>query len=241
MIRSARLLVAGRSDGRGGKAHPPTRGSGPKSPGPLSVSGPHHRVFCPAGGPRPPQPPARPPAQAPEQHQQRPTGNRTLLTTVHGVYGARRHRLLPRRAPADVRYVRFAYSTHGALNPENFRKYQKKGHMAYMGLATWQAAPSPPLGSIRGVDGELPYLRGAQRVDIGGSVGTSSKGEPNMRSRFTGRLSLLILSFAIAMIVFPAVAFGETVASDGTTQASVPTIQSDKDDYDPGALVTLTG
>src|SRR5215218_5072998 len=108
--------------------------------------------------------------------------------------------------------------------------------MAYMGLATWQAAPSPPLGSIRGVDGELPYLRGAQRVDIGGSVGTSSKGEPNMRSRFTGRLSLLILSFAIAMIVFPAMASALTTDGSGTTTSLSPTIQSDKADYRPGEL-----
>ena len=62
-----------------------------------------------------------------------------------------------------------------------------------------------------------------------------------MRSRLTSRLSLLILSFAIAMIVFPAVAFGETVAPDGTTSASLPTIQSDKADYPPGGAVTLTG
>jgi hypothetical protein len=75
-------------------------------------------------------------------------------------------------------------------------------------------------------------------VDIGGSVGTSSKGEKNMRSRLTSRLSLLILSFAIAMIVFPAVAFAETVAPDGTTGASLPTIQSDKADYAPGETWT---
>src|SRR5215212_3125967 len=62
-----------------------------------------------------------------------------------------------------------------------------------------------------------------------------------MRNRLTSRLSLLILSFAIAMIVFPAVAFAETVAQDGTTGASMPTIQSDKADYAPGELVTLTG
>ena len=62
-----------------------------------------------------------------------------------------------------------------------------------------------------------------------------------MRNRLTSRLSLLILSFAIAMIVFPAVAFGETIASDGTTGSLPPTIQSDKADYAPGELVTLTG
>src|ERR687897_390056 len=70
----------------------------------------------------------------------------------------------------------------------------------------------------------------------------SKKGEQNMRNRLTGRLSLLILSFAIAMIVFPAMAFAETIAPDGTTSASLPpTIQSDKEDYAPGELVTLTG
>src|SRR5215213_11154975 len=105
----------------------------------------------------------------------------------------------------------------------------------------WQRALPPLPGSIPGVDRELSYLRGAYRVDIGGSVGTSTKGEPNMRNRLTGRLSLLILSFAIAMIVFPAVAFAEPVAQDGTTGASMPTIQSDKADYAPGELVTLTG
>jgi large repetitive protein len=63
-----------------------------------------------------------------------------------------------------------------------------------------------------------------------------------MRSRLTGRLSLLILSFAVAMIVFPAVAFAETVAPDGTTAASLPpTIQSDQSDYAPGDTVNLTG
>jgi hypothetical protein len=59
-----------------------------------------------------------------------------------------------------------------------------------------------------------------------------------MRSRLTSRLSLLILSFAIAMIVFPAVAFAETVAPDGTTGASLPTIQSDQADYAPGETWT---
>src|SRR5829696_6857625 len=62
-----------------------------------------------------------------------------------------------------------------------------------------------------------------------------------MRNRLTGRLSLLILSFAVALLVFPAMALAETVAADGTTQASLPTIQSDKADYAPGELVTLAG
>src|SRR5215210_8076447 len=62
-----------------------------------------------------------------------------------------------------------------------------------------------------------------------------------MRNRLTGRLSLLILSFAVALLVFPAVAFAETIAPDGTTSTSMPTIQSDKADYAPGETVTLTG
>jgi hypothetical protein len=59
-----------------------------------------------------------------------------------------------------------------------------------------------------------------------------------MRSRFTSRLSLLILSFAVALLVFPAMAFAETVAPDGTTGASLPTIQSDQADYAPGETWT---
>ena len=62
-----------------------------------------------------------------------------------------------------------------------------------------------------------------------------------MRTRLRSRLSLLILSFAVAILVFPAMAFAETVAPDGTTSSSLPTIQSDKADYAPGELVTLTG
>src|SRR5215210_1288188 len=62
-----------------------------------------------------------------------------------------------------------------------------------------------------------------------------------MRNRLTSRLSLLILSFAVALLVFPAMAFAETIATAGTTSGSLPTIQSDKADYAPGELVTLTG
>jgi large repetitive protein len=62
-----------------------------------------------------------------------------------------------------------------------------------------------------------------------------------MRTRLTSRLSLLFLSFAVALLVFPAMAFAETVAPDGTTSTSLPTIQSDQADYPPGATVTLTG
>ena len=52
-----------------------------------------------------------------------------------------------------------------------------------------------------------------------------------MATRLTGRLSLLLLAFAVVMLIFPAMAFAQ----------AAPTIQSDKDDYAPGELVTLTG
>jgi hypothetical protein len=58
--------------------------------------------------------------------------------------------------------------------------------------------------------------------------------------KYTSRLPLLLLAFMVAMLVFPAMASAETVAPDGTTSLS-PTIQSDKADYAPGELVTLTG
>ena len=67
------------------------------------------------------------------------------------------------------------------------------------------------------------------------------EGTTNMRARLTSRLSLLILSFAVAMIVFPAMAFAEVMSPDGTTASSTPTILSDQADYAPGATVTLTG
>ena len=41
-----------------------------------------------------------------------------------------------------------------------------------------------------------------------------------MRIKFTSRLSLLLLTFMVAMLIFPGMAFAETVAPDGTTGAS---------------------
>ena len=52
-----------------------------------------------------------------------------------------------------------------------------------------------------------------------------------MRTRLTSRLSLLFITFAMAMLLSPAMAFAQ----------SSPSIQSDKADYAPGELVTLTG
>src|SRR5918997_3805002 len=63
------------------------------------------------------------------------------------------------------------------------------------------------------------------------------RGEENMCTRLKGRFSLLLLSFAVLMFIFPAMVFAQDTG--GTSPA--PTIQSDKDDYAPGETVTLTG
>jgi hypothetical protein len=67
--------------------------------------------------------------------------------------------------------------------------------------------------------------------------------ENRVTSRLKGRLSLLVLAFAVVMLIFPATAFAlEAGSTDSTTTpASGPTISSDKDDYAPGELVTLNG
>src|ERR687894_2213962 len=67
------------------------------------------------------------------------------------------------------------------------------------------------------------------------------RGEVNMCTRLKGRLSLLLLSFAVVMFIFPAMALAEPLDSSGSTTSPAPTIQSDKDDYAPGETVTLTG
>src|SRR5918998_1894207 len=56
-------------------------------------------------------------------------------------------------------------------------------------------------------------------------------------SRLTGRLSLLLMAFA-AVVSIAALATGLAVKADAQ---AAPTIRSDKDDYRPGELVTLTG
>ena len=61
-----------------------------------------------------------------------------------------------------------------------------------------------------------------------------------MATRLTSRLSLLLLAFAAVLLIFPAMALAEPLDSSGGTSPA-PTIQSDKDDYTPGATVTLTG
>jgi hypothetical protein len=60
--------------------------------------------------------------------------------------GARRRLPLPHLASSDGRYVRFAYSTPGARNPENFRKIPKKwphGIYGYRPLGRRHCPPYP--------------------------------------------------------------------------------------------------
>src|SRR5919199_4873668 len=62
------------------------------------------------------------------------------------------------------------------------------------------------------------------------------KGKANMGIRLKGGLLLLLLAFAALALAYPLTAS----AQDAGTSAA-PTIQSDKLDYPPGGLVTLTG
>ncbi len=64
------------------------------------------------------------------------------------------------------------------------------------------------------------------------------KGKENMTTGLKGRVSLLLLAFAVVMFVFPTVAFAQDA---GGSTGAAPTIQSDLADYPPGATVTLTG
>jgi hypothetical protein len=52
-----------------------------------------------------------------------------------------------------------------------------------------------------------------------------------MRTRLRSKVTLLFMTCTVLMLIFPAMAFAQTA----------PTIQSDKTDYTPGELVTLTG
>src|SRR5215203_2198008 len=70
---------------------------------------------------------------------------------------------------------------------------------------------------------------------------TGEEGTTDMGTRLRSKFTLLFIAFAVAMFIFPATAFAEVMAPDGTTASSTPTIQSDKADYAPGELVTLTG
>jgi hypothetical protein len=52
-----------------------------------------------------------------------------------------------------------------------------------------------------------------------------------MRTKLRSKVTLLFLTCTVLMLVFPAMAFAQ----------GAPTIQSDKADYAPGELVTLSG
>jgi hypothetical protein len=79
-------------------------------------------------------------------------------------------------------------------------------------------------------------------MDLSGNRGNhlTEEKENTVAGRLKGRLSLLVLAFAVAMLILPAMAFGQD-AGGSTTSSPAPTIQSDKDDYPPGAHVILTG
>jgi uncharacterized repeat protein (TIGR01451 family) len=68
-----------------------------------------------------------------------------------------------------------------------------------------------------------------------------AKGKENAAARLRSRLTLLFLAFALVMMIFPALAFAQDAGGSTNGSSSAPTIQSDKDDYPPGAAVTLTG
>src|SRR3954451_8869388 len=62
-----------------------------------------------------------------------------------------------------------------------------------------------------------------------------------MRTVLRGKATLLFLAFGM-LLAFAGVAFAQTAPPDSTVGApAAPTIQSDKADYAPGELVTLTG
>jgi hypothetical protein len=62
-----------------------------------------------------------------------------------------------------------------------------------------------------------------------------------MRTTLRSKVTLLFIAFAALLLAFPAMASALTTDGSGTTTSLSPTIQSDKADYAPGELVTLTG
>src|ERR687894_1618346 len=80
-------------------------------------------------------------------------------------------------------------------------------------------------------------------MDVSTSWGNhlTEEKENMVASRLKGRLSLLVLAFAVAMLIFPATAFGLEAGDSTTSTSPTPTVQSDEDDYAPGETVTLTG
>src|SRR3712207_3768325 len=113
--------------------------------------------------------------------------------------------------------------------------------------AIWRTSGACRLYSIPGVDARRIWLprRSTTYMDLNGSRGNplTEEKENTVAGRLKGRLSLPVLAFAVVVVLaFSATAFGQ-VAGDpsGSTASPAPTIQSDKPDYAPGELVTLTG
>src|SRR5829696_10479260 len=61
-----------------------------------------------------------------------------------------------------------------------------------------------------------------------------------MRTYLRSKATLLFLAFAVAIFAISGTAMALVTDTSGNT-APAPTIQSDKADYAPGELVTLTG
>src|SRR5215203_799965 len=130
--------------------------------------------------------------------------------------------------------------------------FPKNVHLAYTRLATWQAARPPPLDSLSLLqESNLRKLLNLLAIDKGREISewtqgarcvgeTTRKGQLDMRTRLMrSKISLLFIVCA-ALLAFAGTAMALTSDPSGTTSAS-PTITSDKADYAPGELVTLTG
>src|SRR5919199_452128 len=70
---------------------------------------------------------------------------------------------------------------------------------------------------------------------------SQEKGITDMRTTLRSKVTLLFIAFAALLLAFPATAMALTTDASGTATAASPTITSDKADYAPGELVTLTG
>src|SRR5829696_8700400 len=134
--------------------------------------------------------------------------------------------------------------------------FPKNVHLAYTRLATWQAARPPPLDSLSLLqESNLRKLWNLLAIDKGREISewtqgarcvgeTTRKGQLDMRTRLMrSKISLLFIVCA-ALLAFAGTAMALTADPSGDTSGTTspsPTIQSDKADYAPGELVTLTG
>src|SRR5215203_1930950 len=130
--------------------------------------------------------------------------------------------------------------------------FPKNVHLAYTRLATWQAARPPPLDSLSLLqESNLRKLWNLLAIDKGREISewtqgarcvgeTTRKGQLDMRTRLMrSKISLLFIVCA-ALLAFAGTAMALTADPSGNTAPS-PTISSDKADYAPGELVTLSG